>query len=116
MKLYGDYYGTSKIWVEEQLVHGRHVFLVIDTQGALQLMESLDACFIFVRPPSLEVLKERLTQRKTDSLEAIAKRLSWAAKELEAAHYYQYEIINDHLEHAYDVLRSILIAEEHKLR
>lgn len=115
VKLYDNYYGTSKIWVEEQLSQGKHVFLVIDTQGALQLMDSLSACFIFIQPPSLEILKQRLTHRNMDSEEAIAKRLSWAAKELEAAHYYQYLIINDRLEIAYDTLRSILIAEEHKI-
>ena len=116
VKLYGDYYGTSKLWVEEQLQKGKHVFLVIDTQGALQLMESLEACFIFLKPPSLEVLRERLMHRKTDAEEALQKRLSWAAKELGAAHYYQYLIINDQLDIAYQALRSIVIAEEHKQR
>jgi guanylate kinase len=116
VKLYGDYYGTSKKWVESQLSQGKHVFLVIDTQGALQLMESLDACFIFLEPPSLEALRHRLTNRKTDSPEAIAKRLEWAVKEMEAVRYYQYRIVNDDLACAYQILRSIVIAEEHKVR
>lgn len=115
VKLYGDYYGTSKVWVENQLSIGKHVILVIDTQGALQLMNKLDACFIFIMPPSLETLKQRLIQRKSDSEEAIAKRLNWAAKEIEAARYYEYQIVNDNLPIAYQVLRSIVIAEEHRV-
>lgn len=114
VKLYGDYYGTSKKWVEERIARGKHVFLVIDTQGALQLMGKLDACFIFVKPPSLEVLTQRLLQRKTETSESIAKRLAWAVKEIEDAHYYEYLIVNDNLETAYNVLLSIVIAEEHK--
>lgn len=116
VKLYGHYYGTSKKWVEKQQQLGKHVFLVIDTQGALQLMESLDASFIFMKPPSISHLRERLIKRNTDSEEAIEGRLAWAVKEIETAHYYEYVILNDKLENAYQVLRSIVIAEEHKVR
>ena len=113
VKLYGHYYGTSKKWVDHQQSLGKHVFLVIDTQGALQLMDSLDASFIFMLPPSIGHLKERLLNRNTD---AIVDRRRWtlAVKEIEAAHYYQYIILNDRLEQAYQVLRSIVVAEEHK--
>lgn len=114
VRLYGDYYGTSKVWVEEQRKLGKHVFLVIDTQGALQLMESIDASFIFLKPPSMEVLRQRLVSRGTETQESMEKRLSWAQKEMEAAHYYDYQIVNDDLESAYQVLLSIVIAEEHK--
>lgn len=116
VKLYDDYYGTSKKWVAEKQSLGQHVILVIDTQGALQLMDTLDAEFIFIAPPSLEELKERLIQRNTDTREAISKRLSWAEKEMEAAHYYDYRIVNDSLDIAYQALRSVIIAEEHKIR
>lgn len=114
VKLYGDYYGTSKKWVENKLALGKHVILVIDTQGALQLVDTLDAQFIFIAPPSLKELEKRLIIRNTDSKEAIAKRLEWAKKEMEAAHYYDYLIVNDSLEIAYDALRSVVIAEEHR--
>ena len=60
------------------------------------------------------MLKERLIHRGTDSKEAIAKRLSWAKKEMEAAHYYDYLIVNDSLDIAYETLGSIVIAEEHR--
>lgn len=115
VKLYNDYYGTSKKWVENKVESGKHVILVIDTQGALQLVDTLDARFIFIAPPSLTELKQRLVIRNTDSKESIAKRLEWAKKELEAAHYYDYLIVNDSLEIAYEVLRSIVIAEEHRV-
>lgn len=116
VKLYDDYYGTSKTWVEKERNKGRHVILVIDTQGALQLMESLQACFVFLEPPSLEALRHRLELRGTDTEEAINKRLAWAAKELESAKFYHYRIMNDDLDTAYQALRSIVIAEEHKVR
>lgn len=116
VKLYDDYYGTSKKWVAEKQALGHHVVLVIDTQGALQLMDTLEAQFIFIAPPSLETLKERLIKRNTDTKESITKRLIWAEKEMEAAHYYDFRIVNDTLEIAYQTLRSILIAEEHRIR
>ena len=91
--------------------------LVIDTQGAMQLKEKkYPAVFIFVSPPSLQALKERLYARKTESEKVIEQRLSWAEKEMALASRYDYHIINDHLHIAYDILRSILIAEEHRVR
>lgn len=114
VKLYDDYYGTSKKWVDARLQEGKHVVLVIDTQGALQLMDSLEAAFIFLKPPSLEVLKERLVSRNTETTDSLAKRLSWAEKEMDAAHYYDYQVVNDDLDTTYQILLSILIAEEHR--
>lgn len=116
VELYGDFYGTSRKWVAERLEKGKHVILVIDTQGARQLMGNYPAIFIFIRPPSTDVLKERIAGRSLDTPEAIQKRLSWAAQELEQAKYYQYQIVNDDLEIAYQVLRSIVIAEAHKVK
>lgn len=115
VKLYGYYYGTSRAWVQEQMNSGKHVLLTIDTQGALQLKNKFPAVFIFLRPPSLEELRKRLTQRQTETPEVIEERLAWAKRELEAARYYDYDIINDDLDVAYGVLRSILIAEEHRV-
>jgi guanylate kinase len=114
-KVFGQYYGTSRKFLAEQQEKGNHVILVIDTQGAMFLKGKIDAIFIFIRPPSLEVLKERLLARKSESEEAICERLNWAEKEIECMHAYNYEIVNDRLDHAYDVLRSILIAETHRI-
>lgn len=114
-KVFDHFYGTLKEQVEEKLVQGKHVVLVIDTQGAVQLQKAkYPATFIFVSPPNLEILRERITNRKTDSKEAIEKRLSWAREEMAMEDFYDYHIVNDDLNTAYGVLRSILIAEEHK--
>lgn len=115
VKLYGCYYGTSKLAVQKQIEQGKHVMLVIDTQGALQLMGKFPATFIFLQPPSMDVLRERLHLRRTEINSAIEERLVWAEKEIEASIHYDYRIINDNLEIAYQVLKSILISEEHKI-
>jgi guanylate kinase len=112
--LYGNYYGTSRQAVEKELIQGRHVVLTIDTQGALQLKGKFPAIYIFLEPPSMEVLRLRLMGRKTETDEAVSERLEWAASEIMAAQHYDYIIVNNDLNTAYQVLRSILIAEEHK--
>jgi guanylate kinase len=115
-EVFGYYYGTSKALVEKQQNLGKHVFLVIDTQGALQLQaQGFVATTIFLSPPSVQELKERLLKRSTESLEIIEKRLSWAKEELAVIDRYDYHIINDDLTQAYAVLRSIVIAEEHRV-
>jgi len=115
-EVFGHYYGTSKDFVLQQQEKGKHVILVIDTQGAMQLKGKFPAVFIFISPPSLEELKIRLIKRKTESSEIMEQRLSWAKQEVLMADKYDYHIVNDNLVIAYDVLRSILIAEEHKTK
>jgi guanylate kinase len=115
-QVFGNYYGTSGKFLESQREKGKHVILVIDTQGALQLKEKLDAVFIFISPPSLDELRARLYRRRSETEEAIEHRLSWAEKEMALASKYDYHIVNDHLKTAYEALRSILIAEEHRNR
>lgn len=115
-EVFGHLYGTSKEFVEKQESLGRHVVLVIDTQGAMQLKGKIPAVFIFISPPSLEELKVRLLKRQTEDVDSVEKRLSWAKKEMGMVSHYDYHIINDRLETAYECLRSILIAEEHKVR
>lgn len=116
-EVFGNYYGTSKKFVQEHLNQGYHVLLVIDVQGAMKLKDmNIQGIFIFIKPPSLLALKQRLMARNADSQESIELRLSQAEKELEFEKYYDYQIINDNLSSAFDVLQSILIAEEHKIR
>lgn len=112
--VFGNYYGTSRRYVEEQQNLGNHVILVIDTQGALQLKNKIEACFIFISPPSIQELRSRLHARKSETLESIENRLSWAEKEIALRSQYDYHIVNDNLKIAYEALRAILIAEEHK--
>ncbi len=116
-EVFGYHYGTSLKLVHDEQKQGRHVFLIIDTQGAMQLKKkNFPAIYVFLSPPSLEELKERLIKRKTDSQEVIDKRLAWAEIELAMVKNYDYHIINDHLQQAYVILRSIVIAEEHRVR
>ena len=112
--VFGQYYGTSKRAVEKQQEARKHVALVIDTQGALQIKEKIEAVYIFIRPPNLNELKRRLEGRKSESIEAIRTRLSWAEEEIAKASLYHYQILNEDLQTAYAILRSIFIAEEHK--
>jgi guanylate kinase len=115
-EVFGNFYGTSKEYVFNEINLGKHVVLVIDTQGAMQLRGKIPAVFIFITPPSLEVLRERLSKRKTEDPRAIETRLAKANQEMAQKTSYDYCIINENLQTAYAVLRSILIAEEHRVR
>jgi guanylate kinase len=115
-KVFGNYYGTQKEEVK-RLQEGKHVVLVIDTQGAMQIkQQQIPAVFIFISPPSFEELSRRLFKRRTEEKEKIQERLLWAKQEIEMVPHYDYHIINDDLNITYQVLRSIFIAEEHKRR
>jgi len=116
VELYDNFYGTSKAWVESKLCQGKHVILVIDTQGAELVKQKTQVISIFVAPPSLDELEKRLRLRRTESDEMIEKRLKWSKREIEVQKKYNYLIINDDLSSAYQALRSILIAEEHRVR
>lgn len=116
VKLYGTYYGTSSRWIRDQQKKGKNVVLVIDTQGALKLKGTIAATLIFIRPPSLDILKTRLIKRQTETPGMIDERVDWAQKEMEAAKLYDYQIMNDDLESAYQILRSVLIAETHRTK
>lgn len=112
-EVHGNYYGTSRQAVADQLQNGQDVFLDIDVQGAAIINEDpeFDPVSIFVAPPSLTELERRLRGRGTDSDETITLRLQNAAKEMDAASQYQYLIINDKLADAILVMQSIIIAQ-----
>lgn len=115
-EVFGNLYGTSKKQIEEKTKSGKHVFLVIDTQGALSLQKmGFKAVYIFVAPPNVEALKERLHKRQTEDEEKRQERLSWAEKEMKLSVLYDFQIINCNLDVAYTVLKSIVIAEEHRV-
>jgi guanylate kinase len=116
-EVFGNLYGTSKEYVQSQQEKGKHVVLVIDTQGAMKLQdEGFPAIFIFLSPPSIEELRQRLLKRKTEDEQTLNQRLSWATKEMSLSSRYDYLIVNQDLDVAYQVLRSIVIAEEHKTK
>ncbi len=115
-EVFDHYYGTLKTEISAPLEKGIHVVLVIDTQGAMKIRDLIDAVFIFIAPPTLDELERRLRKRQTESEEMIEKRLKWAEKEITYAEHYDYFIINQDLEVAYQALKSIVIAEEHRNR
>ncbi len=112
--VFGNYYGTNKMQVDVLQASGKHVILVIDTQGAMKVKEKIEALFIFISPPNLDELKRRLFRRKTEDEKTIEYRLSWANKELGYAKEYDFNIVNDDLDVTYQILRSIIIAEEQR--
>ncbi len=116
-EVFGQWYGTSSSQVQSIVDKGHHVILVIDTQGALQLQKiNFSAVYIFITPPSLEVLEDRLYKRQSEEISKQKERLSWAEQEMKYVVLYDYLIVNDNIEVAYNVLRSILIAEENRVR
>ncbi len=115
-KVYDNYYGTPKAHVMDLLDEGKHVILEIDIQGAMQVKDAFsDGVFIYIVPPSLSVLSNRLNGRGTDAQDVINKRLSLASSELALAHRYDYIVVNDILDEAVEKVASILRAESCKI-
>lgn len=95
----GNYYGTPKKKVEETLEKGISILLEIEAQGAMQVMKKHpEVISIFLVPPSLEVLKQRLISRNTEPMETIEKRVQKASEELKVASAYRYVVVNDELD------------------
>lgn len=113
--VYENYYGTSANFIIRSLAAGRNVLLEIDVQGAMQIIDKYPgANTIFIMPPSVKILKERLAKRGSDSLESIAKRLKNAENEIKQNHFYHHLIINDHFETAAEQLLMILKTTSNK--
>ena len=105
----GNYYGTPRDFVEEQLELGQDVILEIEVQGAKQVRELIpDALSIFIVPPSLEELERRLRGRGTDSEEKLLSRLERAKQELEEKNHYSHIVVNDEVDRAAKEILSIL--------
>lgn len=109
-RVFDAYYGSSRGEVLKRLEENYHVFLVIDTQGASSIQEE-NAIFIFIAPPSIEELTRRLKNRKDTSSSAIQKRTAFAQYEIDQAKNYDYIIINDDFNTAYETLCSIVDQE-----
>lgn len=108
----GNAYGTPRKFVEDKLAEGMNVLLDIEIQGARQVMEKVpEALKIFIIPPSLEELRNRLVKRGTDSAEAIEGRLKRAREEYQEAVFYDYIIVNDDLDVAAEEFNAILTAD-----
>jgi guanylate kinase len=107
--VHDNYYGTDKKFIDDIILSGKDCLLDIDVQGGLNLMsKKIDAIYIFIAPPSITSLKERLLKRYTDTIEVIEKRVNNAKKELKEKDNYQYIIINDNIDRAYKELETII--------
>lgn len=107
----GNYYGTPKAYVEEQLEAGRDVILEIEIQGALKVKEQFpESLLLFVTPPSAAELERRLVGRGTEASEVIAKRLARASEESEGIEAYDYIVVNDNLDVCVEELHRLVDA------
>ena len=110
--VHGNYYGTLKKNVEDSLNKGFDVILEIDIQGALAIKETNeDAIFIFIMPPSMRELRDRLVKRGTETKEKIIERFKNAYKEINEMSKYNYVVINDDVDKAVEKVHSIMLAE-----
>ncbi|MBW3535138.1 MAG: guanylate kinase [Gemmatimonadetes bacterium] len=114
-EVHGHLYGTPRANLEAAAQRGEHVVLDIDVQGARQIREQEpQAVLVFVFPPSLETLLERLEKRGTERPEEVARRLRSARDELERAADFDYVVVNDDLDEAVSAVRSVVRAEAHR--
>ncbi len=110
-KVHGNYYGTSKSWIESQMKNGRDVILEIDWQGARQVQAIIpEAIWIFILPPSIQALQDRLLHRAQDDEATIQKRVAAAKEELTHVTEADYLIINDDFETALAELNQVVLA------
>ena len=113
--VHGNYYGTSKEYINKCLREEKIILLDIDVQGVeLLKKQGVDVVSIFILPPKESILKERLISRGTDSIEIINKRLENSKKEIDQISEYEYLVINDDIQNAIDIVNDILTAEKNK--
>lgn len=109
----GKYYGTPSEFVDKNLDKGNDVILEIDIEGARKINEKrTDAVFIFIMPPSMKILKQRLVARKTESKEQVVERFKTAYKEINEVSKYNYVVVNDNVEDALEKMNAIITCEK----
>lgn len=116
-KVFGHYYGTPLEQTEEILTKGHDILYDIDWQGTLQLLESYkdNVASVFLLPPSMEALEDRLRNRAQDEEDTIRKRLSGAKLEISKSNHYDYLLINDTIDITLEKVKSCLEAERNKV-
>ena len=115
-QVFGNYYGTPKDFISRTIKQGHDVLLTIDVQGARTVKRTLKkGIYIFLLPPSLSILQNRLRKRGTDMKKDIHKRIRQARRELREAFHYDYVVINDSVESAVRIIKHIINAEKHKI-
>jgi guanylate kinase len=111
----GNYYGTPRTYVEEQIELGNDVILEIEVQGALKVKEKFpQGVFIFLSPPSMEELRHRIITRGTETDDSVKNRMSVAKEEIDMMEYYDYVVVNDQVESACDRIQAVITAEHCK--
>lgn len=114
-KFYGYYYGTLKSFVDKQLEQNKSVLLEVDVKGAVRIKKKYsNSVLIFIAPPSKEVLKQRLINRKTETAEDLQKRIERAEMELEYRDKFDYVVINENLDKAIEEVKKIIKKEINK--
>lgn len=104
-----NYYGTNKLFVQEQLNNGKNVLLEIDTLGVKKILSNnITALKIFIAPKNIDVLKERLEKRGTEAIQVINERIEKAKEEMQLTNLYDYVVINDDLEEAVKEVEKII--------
>jgi guanylate kinase len=110
-EVYGNLYGTSQVWINEEMARGQDILLEIDWQGAAQVRQLFPACIsLFILPPSLEALEQRLKGRNKDSDEVIARRMAAVREDVTHVAEFDYVIINDNLNEALRELNAVVLA------
>lgn len=109
--VFGHLYGTPRDFVTDSLKKNRLVILDIDVQGAMQIKKKMEGIFIYLVPPSMKTLRDRLVRRKTDDKKTIERRLNDARKELTFIDKYDYAVVNEKLRETVEQVRAIIIAE-----
>lgn len=111
-EVHGNFYGTPKDYVEKCLSDGYDIILEIDIQGALNIKEKYkDGIFVFIMPPSMKELKNRLIKRGTETKDKLIERFKNAYKEINEFSKYNYVVINDEVENAVKKVEAIMLAE-----
>ena len=112
-EVYGNYYGTPKSSVQKMIDEGRDVILEIDIQGALKVKENCEeGIFIFILPPSMEELKQRIIKRGSETPESLMRRFKSAYKEINYISKYNYAVVNDEVDTAVSKIEAIITAEK----
>lgn len=111
-----NYYGTPRSYVEEKLSEGKDVILEIEIQGAMKVKEKIpEALLVFITPPSVEELKNRLEGRGTETADVIASRMSRAGEEAEGMDAYDYLVVNDDLDECVERMHQIIMSEHFRM-
>jgi guanylate kinase len=116
-EVHGNYYGTSKVFLDKMLKTKKNILMDIDVQGGMNIKKQYpDACMIFVMPPDLKTLKERLVLRNKDHRNIIKMRLGNAAEEVKFVQKYEYLVINEELNKAVVAVKTIIKSLKYKIQ